>query len=432
MLFLKIQVKQIRRLFIIMQLLVLFFSSCSYKNNQKSGVEAISIEAESYLSNSGNITVFSDSKDQSTVKTHGDLAWLNYKINIPISGRYRVRLYGKNIDTKEANCWIEDYINNKDGRTYNITGNLSLPNKKLKLNEFTQTDGVPFAAGLHYLKVHIENGDVILDKLTLSLIKEHSASPIVRQQNTDGKTWQLVWSDEFNGSGLPDSTKWTFDIGNWGWGNNELQYYTSDRLENARQENGNLILEARKNDLSYPWSSARLTTRGKESFLYGKIEIRAKVPVGRGSWSAGWLLGDEYIDEMSWPYCGEIDVMENVGYEIDSLSTRGKTHASIHCGAYYFKLRNQPTAIVDVKNMSTEFHTYTLVWMPDSLTISVDGNPYFNYHDTSSKHSWPFNKPQNLILNLAIGGGWGGTKGLDGTMTSQKLIFDYVRVFELK
>ncbi len=406
--------------------------SCSERNARKMASPSLVIEAESYLSNSGNITVITDSKDLVTVQTKGDQAWLNYKIEIAIPGRYSVRLLGRNADVKEANCWIEDYINNKDGRTYNITGNLTLPKKNLKFNEFAQTDGVPFAAGLHYLKVHIENGDVVLDKITLSLIKEHNASPIVRQQKADGKIWQLAWSDEFNGSGLPDSTKWTFDIGNWGWGNNELQYYTSDRLENARQESGNLIIEARKNDQSFPWSSARLTTRGKASFLYGKIEFRAKVPVGRGSWSAGWLLGDEYIDELSWPYCGEIDVMENVGYEIDGSTGKGKTHASIHCGAYYFKLRNQPTAIVDVEKMSNEFHTYTLIWMPNSITIEVDGKSYFDYHDTSSKLSWPFNKPQNLILNLAIGGGWGGTKGVDPIMTSQQLIVDYVRVFELK
>ncbi len=405
-------------------------SGCTGQNERKPDQATITVEAESFISNSGNISIVNEKKNVVSIQTHEDEAWLSYKINVPVSGRYSIRVFGKNGSTKEALCWIEDYIDNKDGRTYNVSGNLFFGNKDTQ--SFTQKDGTPLTASPHYLKLHVEKGTAVIDKVTFTLIREHKASPLVVYSKTAGKEWQLLWSDEFDGQGLPDSTKWTFDIGDWGWGNNELQYYTCNRVENARQENGNLVLEARKNDHGFSWSSARLTTRGKQSFLYGKIEFRAKVPVGRGSWAAGWLLGDQYIDEMSWPYCGEIDVLENVGYEIDPLTGNGKTHASIHCGAYYFKLRNQPTAITEVDNMSNAFHTYAMEWLPTGMTMFVDGRKYFDYHDTSSKLSWPFDKPQNLILNLAIGGGWGGTKGIDSTLTSQKMIVDYVRVYELK
>jgi beta-glucanase (GH16 family) len=121
-----------------------------------------------------------------------------------------------------------------------------------------------------------------------------------------------------------------------------------------------------------------------------------------------------------------------VGFELDGITGNGKTHASIHCGAYYFKLGNQPTAIANVENMSNAFHTYTLEWLPNSLAITIDGKKYFEYHDTSGNLSWPFNQPQNLILNLAMGGGWGGAQGVDPTMTSQKFIIDYVRIYELQ
>ncbi|MEI6677951.1 MAG: family 16 glycosylhydrolase [Mariniphaga sp.] len=411
---------------------LMIFTVGKGQNIRKIGIPALIVQAENFISNSGNIVQIEKKNKGGGIMTNTEEAWLSYKLNIPVTGRYNIRIYAANTGGKEASCWIEDYIDNKDGRTYNISGDMVVKGNRLSENNFIQKDAAPLAAGIHYIKLHIEKGAVIVDHLNFTMMKEHKASPVVFKQNTLGKEWQLEWSDEFDGTGLPDSSKWTFDIGNWGWGNNELQYYTNKRVQNARQENGNLIIEARKNDNGFPWSSARLTTRGKESFLYGKIEFRARVPVGRGTWSAGWLLGDEYTDEFSWPYCGEIDVLESVGFELNGVNGNGKTHASVHCGTYYFKLGNQKTAITDVENMSGDFHTYALEWFPDSMLISVDGKKYFNYHDTSDKSSWPFNKPQNLILNLAIGGGWGGAKGVDSTLTSQKLIFDYVRVYSRK
>ncbi len=140
-------------------------------------------------------------------------------------------------------------------------------------------------------------------------MKRQQNTPNSLKQKMKGEDWELVWSDEFDGQGLPDTTKWSYNIGDWSWGNNEPQYYTEGKLKNARQEDGHLIIEAHKNDDGNAWTSARLSTQGKQSFLYGKIEFKAKVPVGRGTWAAGWLLGDAYGDEISWHYCGEFDFL---------------------------------------------------------------------------------------------------------------------------
>lgn len=422
--------------FVLQLMMILFLANCANAKNQRKGLSnkssatSILVEAETFSANSGNITVLNDKPNVGFVKTGDGGSWLGYSINIPVSGRYFVRLFAKNQELKEVNCWLEDNIDNKEGRVYNITGNITVAGKSS--NNFVQKDGSPLEAKTHLMKLHIEQSPLLIDKIEFILIKEHKSSPIVFKQNTTGKEWKLSWSDEFNGEGLPDGTKWTYDIGNWGWGNNEAQYYTEKRLENARQENGNLVIEARKNDGGKPWTSARLTTRGKESFLFGKIEFRAKVPVGKGSWSAGWLLGDSYVDELSWPNCSEIDVLENVGSEIDDITGNGKTHASIHYEGYYFKKGNQIPFVTEVENMNGEFHDYTLEWLPSGMTMYIDGKKYFDYQVAESRsEAWPYDKiPQNLILNLAIGGGMGGD--IDPALTSQKFILDYVRVYELE
>jgi beta-glucanase (GH16 family) len=390
----------------------------------------VTILASDYVNSNVTDVVRNVDNNTGRVKTSTP-GWLEYKLNVPVAGRYKICLYGATSDSSELVCWIEDHADNKDGRTYNITGNMVLNKAAMAGNQnMVEKDGSPLDTGVHLIRLHYDKG-ATFDKICFEPLRKLRMTPLILTQRTEGKEWKLVWSDEFNGSGLPDSSKWTFDIGNWGWGNNELQYYTVNRLENARQENGNLIIEARKDDGVYPWSSARLTTRGKESFVYGKIDFRAKVPAGRGTWAAGWLLGDAYRDELSWPYCGEIDVLENVGFEMDQKTGNGKTHASVHCGAYYFKLGNQPTSIVDVSNMNNEYHNYSMEWKRDGITIFIDGKKYFEYHDTSNNLTWPFSKPQNLILNLAMGGGWGGAKGMDPDIKSAKFIIDYVRVYEL-
>lgn len=370
----------------------------------------------------GDFTAASDAllaKDTKITLDSG--AWLSFALPVKVLGNYKVEIIG---ETSNGAVWVEDYINNKDGRKYNITGTMHFRDGVASI------DGSPLDTGIHPIRLHVVKGFIKLKELRFTLLKAGVKTPKTLTQNMLGNSWNLVWSDEFDGNGLPDSTKWSYDAGNWGWGNNEPQYYTVSRTENVRQENGTLIIEARKNDLGYSWTSARLTTQGKQSFLYGKIEFRAKVPVGRGTWSAGWLLGDDYRDEMSWPYCGEIDVLECVGYEINDTTGDGKNHASWHTRASYFKQGNQKTAIIPIKNMNAEWHTYSIEWFPDVIYALVDGQRYYSYNKNSNELAWPFAKPQNIIVNLAVGGGWGGKKGIDEYWESHQYILDYVRVYE--
>jgi len=409
----------------------LALASCSEikKESESPEIQAdetrVLIHAKDFI-NSEGLAGF-DADDSSSVRLKGEKSWLTFEIEVPEAGRYITEIQAKT-STEGVKLWIEDYVGNKDDRTYNITSGI----ETVASQDFTsyKRDGSPLNKGKHLIKLHVEGGEASIKDISFTLFKKHQLTPKTYTQKTDGQEWKVVWSDEFDYDGLPDSTKWIYDVGNWGWGNSELQYYTEGRKENARVENGNLIIEARMNDLGYPWTSARLTTRGKQSFLYGRIEFRAKVPEYDGNWAAGWMLGDDYVDELSWPYCGEIDILESVGFEMDDATGNGRAHASAHCGAYYFKLGNQPTGITEVKNMNNEFHTYAIDWTPEGMTASVDGKTYFEYNDTSTELSWPFNKPQNIILNLTMGGGWGGQRGIDSSATSQKYIVDYVRVYE--
>ena len=392
----------------------LFVLSCGSKQEFQAD---LIIDASSSLEEDGK---WFKQADQVVLSSEGGN--LSYEINIPSAGRYRVEV----VAVGEGTVWFEDYIDNKDARTYNITGNIEI--KSPDSPESFGKEGSPLNKGLHKIKLHAsKNETLIIQKLLFTKMIDHQITPVSMVQGYEGDEWQLVWSDEFEGEGLPDSLKWTFDVGNWGWGNNEPQYYTDSRIENARLENGNLIIEARKNDMGQPWTSARLTTRGKTSFLYGKIEFRAKVPAINGTWAAGWLLGDEYVDELSWPYCGEIDVLECVGNEIDDESGDGINHASCHTRTYYFKEGTQITAITDVKDMVNEYHTYTIEWTPEGITGFVDGNEYFLYDKTADRLEWPFNEPQNIILNLAMGGGMGGE--IDPTANAAQFVIDYVRVY---
>ena len=422
----------------IISLMIIVLHSCSggkkpgenssSETEEKSSVEIL-VEAEDFIDSAGEFQMEKTKSGEEIMSTQVG-GWLAFDVNIPVAGRYtsQVRLSS----CSSQSCWIEDYFDNNDNRTYNITGNMQCNESSIDTNFITLSkDGSPLNSGLHKMKLHVDSGEVKIDWIKFILLKEHQETPIVYTQNMEGSEWVVVWSDEFDNTGLLDTSKWIYDIGNWGWGNFELQYYTEARRENARIEDGNLIIEARKNDMGNPWTSARITTRGKETFLYGKIEIRGKVPVEKGNWAAGWTLGDNYIDELSWPYCGEIDILECVGYEINDTTGKGKAHASVHCGAYYFKKGNQRTAILDIENMKDQFHTYTVEWFPDSIKAYIDDHLYFSYYDTSTDLSWPFNKPQNLILNLAMGGGWGGARGMNENITTQELIIDYVRVYEL-
>jgi len=235
---------------------------------------------------------------------------------------------------------------------------------------------------------------------------------------------KLVWSDEFDHTGLPDSTKWSYNVGGHGWGNKELEYYTKGRLENARVDDGKLIIEARKEayDTNH-YTSARLVTKGKAEWKYGRFEIKAKLPQGVGTWPAIWLLSG--IDPLVWPGNGEIDIMEHVGYD------QGVVHATIHCKKYNHTIGTQRGDTLRVPDCSSAFHVYALDRSADSIRAFVDDKQYFSFANEHSGHdAWPFDDKMYLILNIAIGGGWGGQKGIDDAVLPQRMEVEYVRVYQ--
>lgn len=401
-------------------------TSTETASTEVASANALMVAAQSFIEASDGVEKAADGSAISFAA--GDES-ATFDLQVPQAGRYKLSLEVSNATGEAASFWVEDYIDNTDGRTYNITGTMTVD----EAGETTLSrDGSPLNAGLHHIRVHKSGGAASLKAITIDLIRPRTETPLALVQNMEGEEWEIVWADEFDGTGMPDTTKWMYDVGDWGWGNNELQYYTVAQSRNARLEDGNLIIEAHKNDNGHAWSSARLTTREKVSFTYGKIEFRAKVPVNKGNWAAGWTLGDAYVDEKSWPYCGEIDILESVGYEMDNASGDGKAHASVHTPAYYFKLGNQRTSTIDVKNMHEAFHTYAVVWVPGKITGYVDDKPYFEYEDDGEEGAWPFDQAQSIILNLAMGGGWGGAQGMDTTMNQQAFVLDYVRVYGKK
>jgi beta-glucanase (GH16 family) len=240
----------------------------------------------------------------------------------------------------------------------------------------------------------------------------------------NSQQWKLVWSDEFNYKGLPDSTKWNYEVGGHGWGNHELEYYTARRPENARVENGMLIIEARKENFEgMHYTSARLVTKGKGDWQYGKIEVRAKLPRGRGTWPAIWMLGS--TTPLKWPDDGEIDIMEHVGFH------QGFIHGSIHCRKYYHSIGTQKTDTIEVNDCSETFHVYGLEWNAERVKVSVDGHVYFSFaNEHTGYEAWPFDNKMFLLLNIAVGGDWGGQQGVDDSIWPQKMEIDYVRVWQ--
>jgi len=248
---------------------------------------------------------------------------------------------------------------------------------------------------------------------------------------TDDHTgeWKLVWSDEFSVNGLPDTGKWSYEVGASGWGNDEKQYYSAGRAENARIENGMLIIEARRDNFDgHEYTSARLVSRDKGDWTYGRIEVRAKIPAGRGTWPAIWMMPTlSTYGNGSWPDNGEIDIMEHVGYD------PGVIHGSIHCHDYYHKIGTQKTATLNVPDCTFAFHVYKLEWSAEKIDIYVDDKLYFTFaNEGTGWQVWPFDKDFFLILNIAIGGSWGGAQGIDNSIFPQQMVIDYVRVFQMQ
>jgi beta-glucanase (GH16 family) len=252
--------------------------------------------------------------------------------------------------------------------------------------------------------------------------------------------WRLVWADEFEGEGAMDAAKWGYEEGFVR--NREAQYYTKDRRENARVEGGRLIIEARLEQYPNPghkagskdwrsgpehakYTSASVITRDKAAFMYGRIEVRAKLPAGRGNWPAIWMLG-ESKSEVGWPACGEIDIMEYVGHK------PGVVHANIHTKKYNHSIGTGKGDKLEGVEPTKDFHLYAIEWFEDRIDFFFDNRKYFTYRKEAGagEDAWPFDKPCYLLLNLAIGGAWGGQKGIDDAAFPQRMEVDYVRVYE--
>jgi beta-glucanase (GH16 family) len=236
--------------------------------------------------------------------------------------------------------------------------------------------------------------------------------------------WHVVWSDEFNGAAgtAPDATKWTYDLGGGGWGNQELEVYT-DRRDNSFQDGeGHLVIRAIK-DASGGYTSARIKTQGKFAIRYGKIEARIKIPFGQGMWPAFWMLGDD-LDTVGWPKCGEIDVMENIGKE--PAIVHGTVHGPGYSGAggisAQYELAGSP-------RLADDFHVYAVEWSPQLIEFFIDGISYAKVTPASLPKgaAWVYDHPFFLLLNVAVGGGWPGNPDASTTFP-QSMLVDWVRV----
>ena len=237
--------------------------------------------------------------------------------------------------------------------------------------------------------------------------------------------YKLIWSDEFEEKEL-NLQYWNAEIGNGsnGWGNNELQYYTSDK-NNVFLSGGNLIIEAREENIDrFKYSSARLTTKGKKEFTFGRVDIRAKLPKGKGVWPALWMLGVN-ISSVGWPACGEIDIMELIG------SVPGTVHGTVH---YKSAIGNHTYTggVVTLKSgdFSQEFHVFSIIWEKDSIKWLLNDKEFYRFTKSMAENApYPFNQPEFFLFNVAVGGNWPGSPD-QTTAFPQQMIVDYIRVFQ--
>ncbi len=272
----------------------------------------------------------------------------------------------------------------------------------------------------------------VLGILILLLFFLFTLNENIGNLKTPQQEWELVWSDEFNYSGLPTDTLWTFIEGDGcpelcGWGNNEQQFYTRNRLKNARVENNKLIIEAHAEKMgTRDFSSAKLISKDKQNMLDGKLVIRCKNPVGLGTWPAIWMMPvtDSYG---GWPKSGEIDIMEHVGYAKDSI------YGTIHSEAFNHMIGTQKAGEIYIPDNESAFRDYSLEWSQEGMRWFVDSTMYHEYLNLHESYKeWPFDQEFYLILNLAVGGNWGGKMGIDSSAFPARFEIDYVRYFQKK
>lgn len=286
------------------------------------------------------------------------------------------------------------------------------------------------------LKEADEDFEVVLSNPTNGTLEKSKGTGIIRNEDTflagsdDGYItpeayagMTLVWQDEFNGTEI-NSDNWTHEIGtgDWGWGNNELQYYT-ERTDNSYISNGKLVIEAKAESFSgSDYTSARMVTFGKQEFIYGRIDVRAKLPEGQGLWPAIWMLGNNIYTD-GWPFCGEIDIMELVGHE------PSKIHGTAHFGLQPPSDPLGGSYSLGAEKYIEEFHVFSIIWEEDQIKWLMDDNQFHSITKSQIGSVYPFNNNFFFILNVAVGGQWPGSP--DATTTfPQRMLVDYIRVFQ--
>lgn len=261
-----------------------------------------------------------------------------------------------------------------------------------------------------------------------------SAQPIAQVEPDHAPAgYAKVFDDEFSGASI-DASKWAYDVHRnaAGWYNQEKQYYAAARPENARIEHGNLVIEARAEQLDkarYPdfggqhYTSTRLFTNGRASWTYGFYEIRAKIPCGRGTWPAIWMLPED--PKSIWPDGGEIDIMEHVGFDPNVI------HQTLITRAFNYESGSEQTKAFPVADACTAFHRYQLLWTDKFIVTGIDDEAKFMMKNVAKgRDRWPFDRPMHLLLNIAVGGSWGGQKGIDAKAFPARMEVDYVRVYQ--
>ncbi|MFD3003756.1 family 16 glycosylhydrolase [Pontibacter toksunensis] len=251
------------------------------------------------------------------------------------------------------------------------------------------------------------------------------AKPVVPEDKNWSFKSEPVWADEFEYNGQPDPAKWGYDTGGNGWGNNELQYYTDSR-SNSNVADGVLSIIARKEDVQgKEYSSARLVSKNKGDFLYGRFEVKAKLPTGKGTWPAIWMLPTDW-NYGGWPKSGEIDIMEHVGFD------QNRVHVTVHTEAYNHSKGTQKGQNKVIDTASSEYHLYRVDWTPYAIRGYIDDQQVFEFINEGKGSSvWPFDKRFHLLMNIAVGGNWGGAQGVDPAVFPQAMEVDYMRVYEM-
>lgn len=359
-----------------------------------------------------------------------------YNIYYPLAGEYEVSLQVNNY-TGASKTTAKSFSIDKDALDVSFSAKIDpdrpnyvtllntslgdydsftwLYRDKEVMNETEHVAHFPFA-GNYKIQLRVNKDD-----------KSVSASQdiLISEDDPDYEgIYKLVWSDEFDGSEV-DLDHWSFETGASGWGNNELQNYTAG--ENVEVSDGKLIITARKiDDLKKPgsYTSTRLKSGGKKEFTFGRMEIRAKLPSGTGIWPAIWMLGSSF-SSVGWPACGEIDIMEYVGYQPNTI------HSTVHTSSGFGITGDGSSKTLET--CEEEFHVYGLLWTEEQLVFYTDSpdNVTHVYNPLNkTEENWPFDQAHYFILNVAVGGNWGGAQGIDNSIFPQSMEIDYVRVYQ--